>query len=226
MLDELTALLNAVPQYGATGEEYRAAIMEENCLGKPTMAARNEARKRLAKMYSLDFADLVYRKFHELWSRNSACRQLLGFQYAWVNDAMLRDSCKYFLPMAPGTTITPLDTSVWVHNTYPDTYSEKSVKSVGRSLNSSWYQGGYIDGIHARVRKAVVPQVENVVFALYLGKESGLAGWGLFSSPMAGLLDTSEYALVSLAEQAARQGLIRFKHIGEVIEVAFDGGIA
>lgn len=223
MLSELTDLLNAVPKQGATMVEYASAIMEENCLGKPTMAARTEARKRLVNVYSLDFSDPVFRMFHKLWSRNTACRQLLGFQYAWVNDAMLRDSCRYFLPMPPGTSITPQGTSAWVHETYPEKYSEKSVRSVGRSLNSSWYQGGYIEGIHGRTRKAVVPQSENIVFALYLGMELGLSGHGLFTSPMMGLLDSSESALIALAEQAARQGLLRFKHIGDVMEVSFDG---
>ncbi len=222
MLDELTSLLTAVPQPGVAKEDYAHAILNDNCLGKPTVAARHEARKRLLKVYSLDFQDPVYCMFHSLWSRNPMCRALLGFQYAWVNDAMLRNSCKHFLPMAAGTVVTPLQTSAWVEETYPGKYSEKSVKSVGRSLNSSWYQGGYIDGVHDRTRKLVMPQVENVAFALYLGLELGLAGTGLFSSPMASLLDSSEVALVVMAELAARQGLLRFKHIGDVVEVAFD----
>ena len=222
MLDELSALLSSVPHTRATQDEYAEAIVEENCLGKPTVAARHEARKRLLKVYSLDFQDPVYCMFHSLWSRNPMCRALLGFQYAWVNDAMLRDSCKHFLPMAAGTVVTPQQTSAWVAETYPGKYSEKSVKSVGRSLNSSWYQGGYIDGIHDRTRRLVMPQIENVAFALYLGLESGLAGTGLYSSPMAALLDSSEAALVVMTELAARQGLLRFKHIGDVVEVAFD----
>jgi len=222
MLDDLTALLAAVPSPSASLKDYEQAVIEENCLAKPTLAARSETWKRLRKVYKLDFADPLYRLFHTLWTLNPSCRPLLGFQYAWVYDSVIRDSCRHFLPMAVGTAITPQATSKWVHETYPDKYSEASVKSVGRSINSSWYQGGYIEGVHDRVRKAVVPQVENVVFALYVGLGMGLAGTGLFQSPMMELLDAPDTALIALAEQAARQGILKFKHIGDVIEVDFD----
>lgn len=228
MLDDLTSLLVAVPLAGVSLADYERAVVEENCLAKPTLAARNETWKRLRKVYKLDFADPLYRLFHTLWALNPTCRPLLGFQYAWVYDSVIRDSCRHFLPMPVGAEITPQGTSKWVHETYPDKYSEASVKSVGRSINSSWYQGGYVEGIHDRVRKAVVPQAENVAFALYVGLGTGLAGTGLFQSPMMELLDAPESALIALAEQAARQGILRFKHIGDVIEVAFDnmGGMA
>lgn len=99
MLGELAALLEAVPRRDASVDDYKAAIMDENCFGKPTMATRKEAIQRSRKGYGLDFAAPVFAMFHRLWPRNPACRHLLGFQCAWVNNASygihLPSSCRF-----------------------------------------------------------------------------------------------------------------------------------
>ena len=226
MADELGILFEAVTSLDAGVEDYSRAILDDNCLARLTFSARKKAIMFLKRLYLLDPALPLFRLFRRLWAAKSEARALLALQFAWVNDSLVRDSAEYFLPLRPGDVITPEGTAEWLRLKRGDRHSEKCIRSIARNLNSSWYQAGFIDGILFRSRKTVIPQVENVVFALYLGIESGLSGHGLFTSPMAELLDSSESALIALAEQAARQGLLRFKHIGDVMEVSFDGGMA
>ena len=226
MAEELGTLFESVPSLSAGIEDFSRAILDDNCLARATFSARKKAMMYLKRLYLLDPSQPLYRLFRRLWTTRPDARPLLALQFAWVNDSLVRDSAEYFLSLHPGDSITPEATAEWLRLKRGDRHSEKCARSISRNLNSSWYQAGFIDGIATRTRKAVVPQVENVVFALYLGVESGLSGHSLFTSPMAALLDSSESSLVALAEIAARQGLLRFKHIGDVMEVSFDGGMA
>jgi len=226
MADELGVLFEAVPSIDAGIGDYSRAILDDNCLARLTFSSRKKAMMYLKRLYLLDPSQPLYRLFRRLWTTRPDARPLLALQFAWVNDSLVRDSAEYFLSLRPGDSITPEATAEWLRLKRGDRHSEKCVRSIARNLNSSWYQAGFIAGIASRSRKTVIPQVENVVFALYLGIESALSGHGLFRSPMAELLDSSESVLIALAEQAARQGLLRFKHIGDVMEVSFDGGMA
>ena len=51
MLSELGELLDALPA-GAGRLDYAAAIVDENVLGKPTLATRRATRQRLAELYA------------------------------------------------------------------------------------------------------------------------------------------------------------------------------
>ncbi len=53
MLTELSAVLAVTPD-GASREDYAAAIIEGNCLGKATAATRRLTNQRLGELYGLD----------------------------------------------------------------------------------------------------------------------------------------------------------------------------
>ena len=52
MLNELRQLLVATPR-DATYDDYRRAIVDDNVLGKRTMATRKESFRRLRELYAL-----------------------------------------------------------------------------------------------------------------------------------------------------------------------------
>lgn len=222
MVAEIEALLDAVPRFGVPFDDYQRAILDENCVNKPTLGSRKDAVFRLRRLYGLDFSDPVYCVFHKLWSRSKASRPLLALQRTWLTDRIIRDSADFFISLNPGEEVTPEKTSLWVKSHYGDYYSDASVRSIGRSLNSCWHQAGFVDGIYKRTRCNAVVTPENVVFAMYLGYLDGKDGAGLFETKMTSILDISRIQLIALVESAACQGLIKFKHIAEVMEIGFE----
>ena len=70
LFDELAAVLAAAPET-ASREEYAAAIVEGNCLGKATTATRRLSNQRLGELYEAkgDTAKAIanYEKFIDLW---------------------------------------------------------------------------------------------------------------------------------------------------------------
>ena len=222
MVAEIEALLDAAPQFGVPFDDYQRAIMEENCVSKPTLGSRKDAVNRLRRLYGLDFSDPVYCVFHKLWSRSKETHPLLALQRTWITDQLVRASADYFLTLKPGDEVTPEKTAAWVKARYGNYYSDASVRSIGRSLNSCWYQAGFVEGVSKRARRNAVVMPENVVFAMFLGYLDGKDGAGLFETRMASLLDVSGIQMITLAESAARQGLIKFKHIADVMEIGFE----
>jgi len=222
MVAEIEALLDAVPGYGEPFDDYQRAIVDENCVNKPTLGSRKDAVNRLRRLYGLDFADPVYCVFHKLWARSKEARPLLALQRTWITDQLVRASADYFVQLKMGDEVTPEKTSAWVKSHYGTYYSDASVRSIGRSLNSCWYQAGFVEGVSSRTRRNAVVTPENVVFAMYLGYLDGKDGAGLFETKMAALLDVSGVQMITLAETAARQGLIKFKHIADVMEIGFE----
>ena len=66
MLPDLRQLLASTPA-DASYENYEAAIMEENVLGKGTASTRLWSWKKLRELYGLDPSLAVFRCFRELW---------------------------------------------------------------------------------------------------------------------------------------------------------------
>lgn len=222
MVAEIEALLDAVPGFGVTFDDYRRAVLEENCLNKATLGARVKSAMYLRRLYRLDFSDAVYCVFHMLWARSKEARPLLALQQTWIADRLVRASADYFVSLKHGDEVTPEKTSAWMKSHCGDCYSDASLRSIGRNLNSCWCQAGFVEGVSKRTRRNAVVMPENVVFAMYLGYLDGKDGAGLFETRMAALLDVSGVQMIALAETAARQGLIKFKHIADVMEIGFE----
>ena len=100
MLHELGELLDALPA-GAGRRDYAAAIVDENVLGKPTLATRRATRQRLTELYGLDPAVPLFRVLRRLWKfdrRNARGRALLA---ALARDPLLRLTAPSGLGLAP-----------------------------------------------------------------------------------------------------------------------------
>ena len=78
MLVELRLLLAARPETACL-EDYRAAVIDENVLGKGTLATRRDSFRRLRELYALRPETLLFRALRDLWagdaeaSRYSPC---------------------------------------------------------------------------------------------------------------------------------------------------------
>jgi hypothetical protein len=64
MLEELSLVLDQVPA-GARKDDYPAAIVDQNILGKPTRTTRQRTARRLTELYSLDSSCPLFRLLRE-----------------------------------------------------------------------------------------------------------------------------------------------------------------
>lgn len=220
MLASLSKLFEATSPE-ATYEDYRAAILSDNVLEKPTASTQLWTWKKLRELYGLDPTLPVFRCFRQLWESDTAGRPLLALLCACARDPILRMSAQLVLDTPHGTVLTSHDFSQAIAEAAPDRFKPSSLKAIGTRLYSSWTQSGHLTGgkVRRRTRPAVTP--EATVYALLLGRLCGYSGLLLFSTLWAALLDTSKEELFDLARTAARRGWIDFKRVGSVVEVGF-----
>ena len=86
----------------ATHAEYGAAIVEENALGKPTLATRRTSRQRLNELYGLDPRLALFRVLRRLWDADPRSRPLLAMFCALARDPLLRSTAGPVLSLGEG----------------------------------------------------------------------------------------------------------------------------
>ena len=67
MVESLDALIELLPPT-ASADAYRAAVIDDNLLGKRTAGAREWAFRQLRRFYALDTASLLFRALRDLWA--------------------------------------------------------------------------------------------------------------------------------------------------------------
>ncbi|MDR1885741.1 MAG: hypothetical protein LBQ56_05650, partial [Synergistaceae bacterium] len=78
MFDDLAALLSYVGRPDAGREDYRRAVVTDNCLGKRSARTRGLSFKHLADLYSLDASNAIFSAMLFFWSRDVQARPLLA----------------------------------------------------------------------------------------------------------------------------------------------------
>ena len=91
MLNELSLVLAKVSP-NAKADEYLAAIIEDNALGKRTRTTRQRTAKRLTELYCLDPTCSLFRLLRHFWSADQAARPMLAFLTAAARDPLLRET--------------------------------------------------------------------------------------------------------------------------------------
>ena len=221
MLDELEAVLAYVDDTGAGQEAYRAAIEDDNCLGKRSVQARKLTRRHLFSLYALDPDVTLFKALLFFWSRDGAGQPLLALLCAFARDAVLQQSAPFILGLKDGETITREDTEAFFENLDPNRFSKATLKSVAQNINGTWTRSGHLVGHVRKARMRVQVTAGAVSYALLLGYLCGIRGQELFRSPYIKLLDCSMSRAMELAEDASRRGWIVLKRVGDVVEVLF-----
>jgi hypothetical protein len=220
MLRELGQLLAATPR-DATYDDYRQAILEENVLGKRTMATRRESIRRLRELYALSPDVPLFRALRELWDANPDAQPMLALLCASARDPILRASADMILGTPEGEPVTPQMIEAATAQAFPGRYNATMLANIGRHAASSWQQSGHLRGRtkKTRGRPAILP--ESTVYALLLGYLAGARGEGLFDTFWTALLDAPAHAVREQARVAARQGWLSYKSLGGVTEIEF-----
>ena len=221
MLAELGAVLAAVP-VGSSTDDYRAAILRRNVLGKTTDSTRQKTLRHLRELYALDEAIPIFMLLRRLQAVDlGASLPLLAVQVAWSRDPLFR-----------ATTLPVLDASVGDHveraslvqafeAAFPNQYSAASLKTTTQNAASSWTQSGHLTGHVIKIRQQVKPTAVSLTMALFLGQVAGYHGAAVFSNPWVRLLDLGADRARAMAQEAHRAGLLNLRAVGEVVELNF-----
>ncbi len=218
MLQELETLLQALP-VDAPAKAYRAAIVEENVLGKRTASTRKETASRLTALHGLDPTKPLFRVLRRLWDADASARPQLALLNGLARDPLLMATREQVLGMGQGQVLQRPEMVAAVKGFTHDRLSTKVLDAVARNTASSWTQTSHLKGKVKKVRQAVDAKPAALALALWLGFCEGRRGKALLTSPWTAVLDASPSALMELGLQAKRLGLVKLSHGGGVVSI-------
>lgn len=220
MLEELSALLARVP-IGSKPVDYRAAVIQQNVLGKVTESTREKSLRHLRELYALDEATPIFGLLRKLFTWDAASLPLLAVQVAWARDPLLRATTPAVMEAAVGDHVDPGKLAQVLEAKFANRYSEVSRNTIARNAASSWTQSGHLVGRSKKTRRQIKPTAVAVTMALFLGDVAGYHGPAAFSNPWCRLLDLNADRAKAMGQEAHRAGLLNLRAVGEVVEISF-----
>jgi hypothetical protein len=231
MLAELTSVLNAVPPDGSR-KNYSDAVIEGNCLRKPTTSTRRLSLQRLSELYALDPETPIFRVLRQLWDADTASRPLLAILAAISRDPLLMATAQVIVPLTENLEMPRKSMTDGLRKKVAERLSDATLDKVIRNTASSWSQSGHLRGRTFKIRQRVQPTPRAVAFALYLGVGAGFRGEELLAAGWIKTLDCTPSQALNLAIEAKRLGLLDLRVAGDVFDLSlerldprFQGGI-
>jgi hypothetical protein len=220
MLGELQTLL-AHCQPDASPKDYATAVIENNCLGKRTLATRKLSLQRLSELYALDANVLLFRNMRQFWYADRFGQTILPLLLALARDPLLRVTAPPVLRMRPGEELARQPLIDALNRAVGNRLNESTLDKVVRNAASSWTQSGHLKGRNRKVRQCVAPTAASTAYALLLGYLAGTRGAALFEATWAKVLDAPPAELMNLAMDARRLGFLDMSQSGGMVEVSF-----
>jgi hypothetical protein len=220
MLQELSLLLNNT-RPDATLKEYYAAIIQLNCLGKPTMSTRKISAERLRELYGLNPSIPLFRVMRYFWYYDQQSQPLLALLTALAREPLLRMSASSILALQPGDEFSRSKMVEILNQNVQKQFSPETLNRVVRNIASSWTQSGHLSGKTYKIRQAAKPTVFVTTFALLSGYFSGYRGESLLSTFWIKILDSPKSQLLDLAFDAKRLGLLELSQGGGILSITF-----
>ena len=220
MLDELTQLLDAVPN-GASRGEYVEAVVAGNCLGKRTATTRKGSWQRLAELYGLEPQFILFRALRYLWRADEAARPMLALLLALARDPLLRASAPAVLATPIGHEFARQTMKDGVALAVEDRLNHATLDTAVRNASSSWTQSGHLRGRSRKIRQRPPATPGAVTYALLIGSAVGFSESALSDTPWAIVLDAHAHELKELVMKAKERGFLQFKSAGGIAHVSF-----
>ena len=218
--EELQTLLAGLPATATEGE-YKAAVIDQNLLGKPTATTRRITFARLRELYGLDPSLLVFRALRDVWDADETAQPMIALLSATARDPILRAMTPFILRLPIDATVTAQELSEEAEQQFPGKFVVTSRNRLGRNASSSWEKAGLLSGKQKRTRVRSEARPISLSYALLLGDLCGRRGRVLFSTLWTSIVDTPMHSLKELAVVASRQGWIEYRASGDVVEVSF-----
>ncbi len=217
MFEELSLVLEATAP-GAKRADYAAAIIDGNCLSKPTASTRRLSNQRLGELYGLDPTIPLFRVLRRLWDVGAEGRPLLALLAAIARDPLLAATCPAIVAMPANAELQRDTMKSALQAVVGDRLNESTLEKVCRNAASTWAQSGHLEGRTFKKRRRVVPSLTAVTFAIYLAHAAGFRGAEIFSCGWLSVLDCDPSLARELALDAKRSGLIDLRMAGDVVE--------
>lgn len=218
MLTELDFLLGVLSP-SATRDQYRAAVIDENVLGKRSVSNRKLSFQRLSELYGLDPSLPLFRILRHLWEQDPQARPLLALQCSLARDPLLRATAPAILNAKMGQPLGTPDLDAALQQALSIRLNPSILNKVARNAGSSWTQGGYTAGRAKKVRTQPCVTPANLAFAAVLGTFQGARGEMLLDTPWFGMFGKSRPELFALAHTASMRGWLAYRNLGAVIDI-------
>lgn len=222
LLRELSELLKALPS-DASRSDYRAAIVDENILAKPTLSTRMTTGQCLTQLYGLDLKVPLFRVMRRLWAldrSNPGGRPILALLTALARDPLLRLTAGPVLSLRVGEKLARTELAALIRQQTLPRFNDAVLNKIATNAATSWTHSGHLEGRIGKARRLVSPTPATVALAIWLGESEGLAGLSLIDSRWAAVLDVPGGAMLEYAAHASRLGLIRLRAAGNVVEAS------
>jgi hypothetical protein len=218
MFEELQQVLQATA-HDARRADYAAAIIEGNCLSKPTGSTRRLTNQRLGELYGLDPAVPLFRVLRRLWALGPEGRPLLALLAALARDPLLAATCPAVI-FLPANAEFQRDTMKRALRAFVGSrLNDNTLEKVCRNAASTWAQSGHLEGRTFKKRRAVTASPATSAFAIYLAHAAGFRGAEIFSCAWLRVLDCDPSRARHLALEAKRVGLLDLRIAGDVVEL-------
>lgn len=218
MLEELSRALEATRQ-DARRADYAAAIVDGNCLSKPTASTRRLSNQRLGELYGLDPTIPLFRILRKLWDISPDGGPLLALLAAIARDPLLAATCPAIVAMPANAELQRDALKEALQAVVGDRLSDSTLEKVCRNAASTWAQSGHLEGRTFKKRRIVLPSATAVTFAIYLAHAAGFRGAEIFASCWLKVLDCDPSQARALALDAKRSGLLDLRMAGDVVEL-------
>jgi hypothetical protein len=221
MLEELSAVLDATDIAGKR-DDYTTAIIEANCLAKPTTATRRLSNQRLSELYALDPTVPIFRILRNLWTVDQTGRPLLALLVALARDPLLRATAPAILSLTLGSELRRDPMREALRTRVGERLNDSTLNKVVRNAASSWTQSGHLVGRTYKTRQLVQATPASLAFSLYLAYAVGFRGEELLASRWVTVLDCTLASARDLALEAKRQGFIDLRIAGDVWDLRLE----
>jgi hypothetical protein len=222
------SLLNA----GASAQsssDYRALILQHNCLAKRTSSSRNKAWKELKTRYLLDPSNVLFRDFLEEWRRCTSDqeRALTAYCLLALNDCLVADlGSNYLFPRirkAP-TDVRQDDILAYLHASeakHPELkeWTRNTTIAVVQKYVASIRDFGLAKGVYKKqtVRPALYASpVRLLIRALRSSRNGDLK---IIRSPWFRLVGLDTQEVVDALSELSRQGKLAFRMQADIVEL-------
>jgi hypothetical protein len=218
MFEELRLVLQATaPEVRRT--DYATAIIEGNCLSKPTGATRRLSNQRLGELYGLDPAIPLFRVLRRLWSLDAEGQPLLALLAAIARDPLLAATFPAIIFLPANAEFQRDAMKSALRAVVGNRLNDSTLDKVCRNAASTWTQSGHLEGRTFKKRRTVLPSPTAAAFAIYLAHTAGFRGAEIFSSAWLRLIDCDPSRARQLALDGKRISLLDLRMAGDVVEL-------
>ncbi|MEQ9207695.1 MAG: hypothetical protein RLN78_10045 [Phycisphaerales bacterium] len=218
MLSELREMLE-LTNPKSTKDAYFSAIVDDNILGKQTLATRQLTSQRLSELYGLSPDIPLFRALRVVWEHDPEGLPLSALLVALARDPLLRLSAQCILNLEYGSELVRTQLLAVLRSGVGDRLSDATLDKVARNVSSSWTQSTHLIGRVRKVRQRVEPSHGPVALAMWMGHCEGLGGASLLSSSWCRILDHHGEGLIPMVLRAKQQGLLHAAIGGGVVEI-------